>query len=265
MAETDSALNAAPRAPHRWSSRVKAGLVHLGLSALVAAAVAALVLALWYPFPYRDISGGRELFLLIIGVDVIVGPLLTLVVFDRRKPRTERVRDVLTIVLLQAVALLYGMYTVYQARPAVIALEGDRLRVVRPIDLANADWSKAPPGLDAPSLLGPIFVAARAPTSAEKLDTIERGLAGEDIGMRPSFWVAPTQTGAAYAQAAKPIAKLLRLRPDGREAIEAALTGKRLTLDAVGYLPILARRTDWSALVNLKDGAIIGYVPIDGF
>ena len=76
-----------------WRQRLRAAGVHLGLCALVALMAAVLVFFLWYPYPYRVISGGRELFQLVVGVDVIVGPLITFAIFDRAKPRTELRRD----------------------------------------------------------------------------------------------------------------------------------------------------------------------------
>ena len=69
---------------------------------------ALLVFGIWYPYPYREISGGRELFLLVITVDVILGPLITLAVFNRKKPRSELRRDLAIVALLQLGALGYG-------------------------------------------------------------------------------------------------------------------------------------------------------------
>ena len=74
---------------------------------------AALVFGLWYPYPYREISGGRELFFIIVAVDVVMGPLLTFAVFNRKKPLKELKRDLGVIVLLQLAALGYGLWTVF--------------------------------------------------------------------------------------------------------------------------------------------------------
>ena len=68
-----------------WRDRLKASGIHLILSLVVAALSALLVFGIWYPYPYREISGGRELFLLVVTVDVILGPLITLAIFDRSK------------------------------------------------------------------------------------------------------------------------------------------------------------------------------------
>jgi hypothetical protein len=246
-------------------ARACAAGIHLAASAAAAALAATLVFALWYPPPFGEISGGRDLFLLLMTVDVIIGPLLTLLVFDHRKPKDELRRDLTVVVLLQVAALGYGMYTVATARPAIIALEGDRLRVVRAVDLAAADLGSAPDGLKSLSWSGPVRVATRAPTEDEKLDTIERGLAGEDIGMRPRFWRATTETNTAYATAAKPLTELTRLHPENGAVLSRAIEAARRSAAGLGYLPVLARGTDWSALIDLKNGDIVGYVPIDGF
>jgi hypothetical protein len=248
-----------------FSFRGRAALLHLGGSAAVAALAAALVFALWYPMPYREISGGRELFLLVVAVDVVIGPLITFAVFSRAKPRSELRRDLATVIALQLAALAYGMYTVAQARPAVLALEGDRLRVVRAIDLADADFTKAPEGLRALSWGGPVLVATRPPAANEKLEAIERGLAGEDIGMRPQFWRPPAATASAFAEAAKPLAALTKLQPTRATDLERAVGATGRTAEQLGYLPILARNTDWSALVERASGAVVGYVNIEGF
>ena len=68
-----------------WKNRLYAGAIHLAISLSVAALAAYLVFGIWYPSPYPELSGGRELFLLVIAVDVVIGPLITLVIFNRTK------------------------------------------------------------------------------------------------------------------------------------------------------------------------------------
>ena len=73
----------------RFRPALKAASWHVLCSVGVALLAAAVVFGLWYPFPYRDLSGGRELFFLVVAVDVVCGPLLTLVLFNPAKPRAE--------------------------------------------------------------------------------------------------------------------------------------------------------------------------------
>ena len=70
---------------NRW----KAATLHLGISAAIAATVVALMLALWYPKPYFEAMGGDTLIMILIGVDVVIGPLITLVIFDPKKKKLK--------------------------------------------------------------------------------------------------------------------------------------------------------------------------------
>ena len=77
----------------RIRSATKAAGCHLGLSVLVAVGVAVVVLGLWFPYPFRALSGGQHLFWIIVGVDVVCGPLLTTVLFNPAKSRRELTLD----------------------------------------------------------------------------------------------------------------------------------------------------------------------------
>jgi len=66
---------------NRW----KAAAIHLGLSVLIAATVVTVMLLVWYTPPYFDTMGGTGLLKILVGVDVTLGPLLTLIIFDPRK------------------------------------------------------------------------------------------------------------------------------------------------------------------------------------
>jgi hypothetical protein len=244
-------------------SRLGAGLAHLGLSLAVAALVATLVFTLWYPMPYREAAGGRELFWLVMAVDVVLGPVLTFVVFDPRKSWKALKRDLGVVLLLQLAGLAYGLYTVERARPAVVALEKDRLRVVRSIDLESTSFERAPMGLRGTSPFGPLNVATRPPRDDERLDAIQKGLAGTDIGARPEFWLPPEEAGRAWAAAARPIGELRRMHPSSQALIDSAVAATGRPEDALGYLPVVARRLDFVALVGVE-GTLIGYAALDG-
>jgi hypothetical protein len=247
------------------TSRLRACLVHLTLSAVVAVLCALLVFGLWYPTPFKEISGGRDLFVLVVTVDVVLGPVITFCIFDRRKPRSELRRDVAVVAALQLAGLAYGLHSVHLARPIVLALEGDRLRVVRAIDLDGTDLNSAPAELRRLPWAGIVPVATRPPTAGEEQDVIDQGLAGRDIGMRPEFWLPPSAAGAALAKAALPVSRLVARDPQGSSEWEARLQDIRIPRERLGYLPLLGRTTNWSALIDLNGGSIVGYVPVDGF
>lgn len=97
-----------------WADRLKASGIHLGVSLIVAALAALLVFGIWYPYPYREISGDR---------------------------------DLMVVALLQLSALGYGLWTVFVARPVHMVFEYDRFRVVHAIDVAPELLARTPPGI----------------------------------------------------------------------------------------------------------------------
>jgi hypothetical protein len=96
------------RVPHvpedtRRTQSVEGCRHHPGLSALIGATVVVVMLTLWYPRPYFDAMGGQALLALIVGVDVTLGPLLTLIVFNPKKQELKF--DLAVIAACQLTAL----------------------------------------------------------------------------------------------------------------------------------------------------------------
>ncbi|MCC1495312.1 hypothetical protein [Alcanivorax sp. 1008] len=117
--------------------RVKAFLLHLAISVAIIAAVLMLVFVFWYPAPFFDYEGAWGPLRILISVDLILGPLLTLLVF---KPGKRWLwLDMAFIFLLQISALLYGAYALWSQRPLVMAFAVDGFYVVNPKDLAERE------------------------------------------------------------------------------------------------------------------------------
>src|SRR5882724_10636333 len=172
-----------------WKERLKASGIHLCISLAVAVLAALLVFAGWYPYPYREISGGRELFLIVVSVDVVMGPLITLAVFNRRKPWGELRRDLAMVGVLQMAALVYGLWTVAVARPVHLVFEVDRFRVVHAIDVPEELLGRQPAQVEAMPWFGPTLLAARPfRDSNESFDVTMAALKGVQIGARPALW-----------------------------------------------------------------------------
>src|SRR6218665_1691953 len=108
-------------------NRYQAFAAHLLGSCLVAALSAFLVFWVWYPAQFASMSGVTGIFLILLGVDVVVGPVITLIVFNRAKPELKR--DLAIVLLLQIAALGYGLHTVFTARPAYLVFSADRFEV----------------------------------------------------------------------------------------------------------------------------------------
>jgi hypothetical protein len=257
----------------RYKSALKASGIHFLSSLLVAAIVGALVFLVWYPHPYRAMSGGTELFFLVMGVDIVCGPLLTLVLFNPAKPRRELVMDLSLIVVVQLAALVYGMWTVHQARPLYLVHEVDRFKVIALADVDVTELAKLPEALQPQLFKGPQPVGLREASKEEREKVMfESVQGGRDYGERPGFYVAydAAQAAKTYAKA-KPLENLLKKFP-AKQADIAKLqtqsaantaTNTAASLAQWRYLPVLARQ-DWVAVLN-EHGQIVGYVQGDGF
>jgi hypothetical protein len=254
-----------------WKNRLRAALIHLGISLVIAAVAALLVFVVWYPYPYRDISGGRDLFLLVVAVDVIMGPLLTLTIFNLRKPRRELRRDLAVIGLLQLAALSYGLWTMAVARPVHLVFEIDRFRVVHAIDVPAELLSQAPAGLRHLPFTGPTLLSVREFRDArESFDATMAALQGIPLGARPDLWQPYAQAKSQVIARAQPLAQLKNRFPARAADIDAALASSPRTTPArsaaaVGYVPMIGRSSFWTVLIDMQTADIIAFVPLDSF
>lgn len=249
-----------------WKEKFLAAGIHLGLSAFIAALAAVLVFVVWYPYPYREISGGRELFLLVVGVDVVLGPLITLVIFNRKKPRAELARDLALVVLIQLSALSYGLWTVFIARPVHLVFEIDRFRVVHAVDIDEALLPKTPEGIRALPLWGPSLLAVRPfKDSKESFDATMAALSGADIGARPDMWMTYAAARQGVVKVSKPVADLQRRFPEKAAELNAALQKAGRTGESVAYVPMVSRNIFWTVLVDPRTADVVGFVPLDPF
>lgn len=246
--------------------RLKAAGIHLVVSAAVALLAAMIIFLLWYPSPFDVVAGGTQLFVLVMSVDVVAGPALTFVVASPGKPRAELGRDLAVIAAFQLGALAYGLHTVSEARPVVVAFEVDRLRVVSAAEVDAKLLPEAPAGLRDLSWTGPRPIAAIKPTDPDQaFRSVELGLSGVDLSMDPRNWRTYASASEATWRAAKPLRLVLEKYPATRAEAEKIASDAGVPLTDLRFLPLQARRSIWTAVLAQPDARIVGYLPVDGF
>ncbi len=248
-------------------SRVVATLWHLLASVFIATMAAALVFAVWYPGPLRDIAGGRELFFLVVSVDVILGPLLTLAVFNIAKSRKELLIDISIVVALQLGALIYGLWTVYVAHPVYLVHEVDRFQVIAPIDIDKNDLKAALPIYQKIPLWGVKVIGVRGPkTDEERLKSLDLALAGKDVSKRPGWWQPLGESHRKIMEKrGRPFDHLKgRVGFVEADALEMLDNAKLQPAD-VWVFPVVGHNTYWSVLINKHTMGVVGYLPVDSF
>src|ERR1700686_4646840 len=129
--------------------RLKAlGLHLLGSTVALTLIFGALYLG-WYRWPGWYLADVSQVVFVMAGVDLVVGPLLTLIIAKASKPRRVLMRDIAVIVAIQLVALIYGTMSIWNGRPLYYAFSENVLQVVQaydidPGELALARRQKAP-------------------------------------------------------------------------------------------------------------------------
>jgi hypothetical protein len=229
-------------------SRWQAAGTHLLISAAIAAVAIALILGVWYPGPLFEAAGGLGLLNLLVGVDVVLGPLLTLIVFRAGKPGMKF--DLAVIGTVQLAALVYGCSVVFLARPAFIVFVKDRFELVAAVDLAPEDLAAAKyPQFRSAPWTGPGLAAADLPADpAERQKLIELAAAGLDAQNFPRFYVPYAERAKEVLAKAETVAQLRRSDPAAAQAVAAYLASSGVREDEVRCL-LLRTRANWIAVL----------------
>ena len=109
-------------------TRLKAFLIHLSASIGILGIFALVVLLWWYPAPMLSLQGGWEIWLMILAVDVILGPTLTGIVYKPGKKGL--IVDLSIIVMFQLAALVFGAVSIHSQKPNYLAFVLDRFFIV---------------------------------------------------------------------------------------------------------------------------------------
>lgn len=254
------------RPPTVWRDRLKASAIHLAISLTIAGLAGALVFGVWYPYPYREISGGRQLFLLLVTVDVVLGPLMTLAIFNRIKPWPVLRRDLVVIAALQLAALGYGLWTVCVARPVHMVFEYDRLSVVHAMDIAPEALAITPPGIVARPLTGPTLLSLRPFLSeTEKVELTLAAIGGVGLSSRPQLWQPYTMAKAEILKEAKTVNALKMRFANRASEIDRVIADAGGNAQTVLYLPLVSRDHFWTAFIDPVDAHIVATMPLDPF
>ncbi|WP_257384911.1 TfpX/TfpZ family type IV pilin accessory protein [Tahibacter caeni] len=244
-------------------TRRKAVLLHLGISAAIGAAALMLLFGLWYPPPYFAAAGAERLALLLIGVDVVIGPLLTLIVFKPGKKGLTS--DLCVIAGLQLAALAYGLHAMAASRPVFVVAAVDRFELVAANEITDADLAAGKEaGFGERSWSGPRLASVSVPTDAKEYDHVQSlALAGLDLHRLPRYYRDYAANVAALRERARPLDTLLAKNPAARPTVDAWLQAQRRNAADVVWLPLAARRKDIVMLMDKATGQVLDPLDVD--
>ena len=244
-------------------TRWKAAGIHLSISATIGVVTGVLLLGMWYPPPYFHAGGADELMLLLVGGDLTIGPLLTLIVFRSGK---RGLRFDLTVIgVLQTVALIYGMHVVLASRPVFLVAVPDRFEMVAADEIADADLKDGPaPEFRTRSWTGPRLVTGIIPADpVERSDIVFSSLAGRDIPNLPKYYRPYGTAKEKQLKNAQPLETLRHKKPQYETLISDWLAKSGRSPDTVAWLPLTSRKTDMVMLIDAKTAEVLQPLAID--
>lgn len=237
----------------------KAFLIHLAISATIVGAVLALIFLVWYPEPFFAAQGAWRVVRVLVFVDLVVGPMLTLILY---RPGKWGARfDLCVIALIQLVALAYGVSVVYKERPYFMVFAVDRFELVAEsqVDVAKVDYDAT-----GPKGWMPLRVfAPMPPEGPERQELLEEVLfkGAPDIELRPEGYRAFSEALPEIQRRAKPLGDLVGQYPELGETIE------RLRQDfgdtRLGFLPLKGKVQDLAVVFELENANMLAGFAVD--
>lgn len=249
----------------RWlhTSRWKASAIHLAISLAVAVAVFAAMSLIWYPAPYFEVSGGKALLMLLMGVDVVLGPLITLIIFNPRKKSLKF--DLAVVALVQIAALAYGAGVIFQARPAYTVFVKDSFHIVAANDIED-EYLKAAtnPRFKSLPLTGPQIVAAKEATSTpeEKELVAIANMVGSGVQSLPQFYVPYGDYAKTVQEQAKSLASLRSANQRYAESLEQLLKARNISIEKIAVIPVHAKTQQLTAIIDNKTAEVLAILQI---
>ncbi len=119
--------------------RFKALALHLLASVVALTLLLGTLYFGWYRWPGWYLADAGQVVKALVGVDLVVGPLLTFVVARSTKPRRELARDIAVIVAVQLFAMIYGAVSLWNGRPLYYAYSETVLQVVQAYDINSEE------------------------------------------------------------------------------------------------------------------------------
>lgn len=241
-------------------SRRKAFFIHLGLSAALAGALLLIFALLLFPLPFFMEDGGWEGMRLIVAIDVILGPCLTLVVFNPLKSKRELSLDLGIIGLVQVSAFAFGLWNVYQVRTeSVVFVDGTFYAM--PADLAK-NFPAPYRELIEKSDHRPAYAVISLPADRDRRQNLRIESLRNNIPLYNRFEYLGPLDKSAGAEFNLSIAPPEKLRSEGNamEAVAkwaAAAGGK---VEDYWFIPTMCRTRNILTVVRKSDVTVAGFV-----
>ncbi len=240
-------------------TRFQAFAIHFGISMLIFLVMLALLIGIWYPGLFFDTDGGWEGLQILIGVDLVLGPALTLIVY--RPFKRGLMLDLTLIGLTQLICLLIGVYIVYSQRPLAVVFVDDHFISVSQgsFDFAGTDSAslKALPGKY------PKQIYINLPKDKKIRKDMRRAQTSQGpLHARPSLFLPYADHGLeAVTEGGISLEQYRKDMPENAEALDNWLKKQGYDATKIVWVPYTARFQDSFLILDRQTGQILGHTP----
>ena len=240
-------------------TRLKAAAIHMSMSFFIVAIAITYMLLIWYPNGYFLIMGGIKLTIILACVDIMLGPLLTFIVFKPQKKLLQF--DLACIALVQLVALIYGSYVIFESRPTFTVFNKDKFQISAVVDIAPEELAKAKnPKWKTFSITGPELVAIGTPDKNDRAETMFAMVESINAHRYPRLYEEYNKHLDEVIKVAKPLEKLYEYKLKNKKTVSEFIKAIDRPESDFLYLPIASELAEMSAIVDAKTGAFIQIV-----
>ncbi len=243
-------------------TRYKASSIHFFISASIVSVIFSIIFFVWYPGPTFQIAGAMGIVLVLVGVDLVLGPTLTLIVYKEGKRGLKF--DLAVIAMIQLAALVYGSYIFYQERPYYIVFAVDRFNLVteKQIDKSKILY---PELLEKP-FADVIKVFARLPEDPEEFQVFLNSVmfdGAPDLEARPEYWEPYGEGNEIIMEATKPLADLKRTSDQDERRVQQAINKYQANHPRLGYIAIGTLDEDIGMIMDMDTSEPLGVIDVD--
>jgi len=239
------------------SKRLKFFFGHLVVSFGIASFIVTWIFLVRYPQPLAKAVGVTHIFLMMVAIDVILGPILGLLVYKEGK-KTLRF-DLTIIILIQLSALVYGLYSIAQGRPAWLVYNVDRFELVRNNEITDTNIQIIQPQFRYPSWFNPQFAAVKIPENKEQRSKsiFEEIFSGISSAQRPELYVDLVQVKPLIRNKVQNLNELEKF--NSKQQVENIL---RKYPETNAWVPLKANAVDMVVLMDKNSAQVVKIVDL---
>jgi len=241
--------------------RLKAFGLHLLASTSALSLILGSLYLGWYRWPGWYLADAAHLILVMIGVDVVLGPLMTLIIARSTKPRRELTRDIAMIVVVQLCALGYGTVSLWQGRPLYFAFSENVLQMVQAYDIDADEWaqgSRQNPDFAPHWYSFPRWIWAPLPKDPNESRKIVTSaiIGGDDVTSMPRYFKRWEQGLPDLRTHLKNVDNLAYFSKGQKEALKERMRAAGLATDQLDTMVLIGRGHPLLAVLDPNSATI---------